>query len=89
MRKEEKLDNGNIKGNEPTTPKRRNSDGENRGQRLTGSVPGPSEFREGFEGEPPSNFQPLFPGQSPPVQPVTPHSEAAQVSPPPAETQQD
>lgn len=55
------------------------------GQRLTGGVPGPHEFKEGFEGVQPSNFQPLFPGQpKPQVMPQGP----VQASPPPAETQQ-
>jgi hypothetical protein len=54
-------------------------------ERLTGSVPGPYEFREGFEGEAPVNYQPLFPGQKPPITPPT----AEQATPPPAERQQD
>ena len=70
---------------EPRQPAQKGHE-EAKPERLTGAVPGPSEFREGFEGENPENYQPPFPGTKP--KPGT-TQQALEPAPPPEETPQD
>jgi hypothetical protein len=76
-----------AKENKPVEPNQPGPAGTEKpqGERLTGSVPVPYEFREGFEGAAPVNYQPLFPGQKLPVTPPP----AEQETPPPAEKQRE